>query len=117
MSDAHLWQPHLGGSTLGMDGQTGGTISRDESLPGERARLTLEEAPERSYFALTCTVAGWLVYTRSFDAAAPAHAALEEMQPALLTLLERLPGRTPPPPPAEVRRAGELLAAFMVRFP
>ena len=115
MKEGVGWGPHLGGSTLGMPGSLGGTISRDESLAQGHGRLTLEEDAERSFWALTCSVEGWLVHTRYFGTDAEAHAAFEEMKPALAHLLTALPAA--PGNHEQVQHAGPLLAAFTARFP
>lgn len=114
-SNATEWQPAHGGSTLGMSGSQGGTIARDEAH-GEQCRLTLEQDESRGFYALSCAVSGWFLHTRFFGDAAEAHAAFEEMKPALVELASRLPPEGPRTPEA-TRRGGPLLAAFMGRFP
>jgi hypothetical protein len=115
MAEALGWGPHLGGSTLGMAGSMDGIISRDESLAEGRGRLTLEEDAARGFFALTCSVEGWLVHTRYFGSREEALAAFEEMKPALAHLVAALP--LTPGDREQVARAGPLLGAFTARFP
>jgi hypothetical protein len=115
MDSTTHWQPAHGGSTLGMAGSEGGVIVRDETYT-EQARLTLEQDESRSFFAITCGVSGWMVHTRYFGDATEAHAAFEEMQPALVELLSRLPQGGPTGSPDARRTGGPLLAAFTSRF-
>jgi hypothetical protein len=110
------WQAAHGGSTLGMAGSEGGVIVRDEAW-GEEARLTLEQDESRGFHAITCGVSGWMVHTRYFGDAAEAHAAFEEMKPALVELLSGLPEGGPGGAPDARRTGGPLLAAFTARFP
>ncbi|HYI02214.1 hypothetical protein [Hyalangium sp.] len=116
MSEDRSWQPYQGGSTLGMQGSEGGTITWDEEYT-EQVRLTMEQDESRSFYAITCGVAGWLVHTRFFGSAAEASAAFEEMRPALVELLSRLPASTPKPPREALREGGALLSGFVARFP
>ena len=111
------WRPTEGGSTLGLMGAEGGTIVRDEEHPAG-LRLTLEEDLERSFHALTCGVTGWLVHRRYFSSEAEAAAAWEEMRPALVALVQRLPASGPRGglDPA-TREAGTHLGAFLARYP
>ncbi|GHG96262.1 hypothetical protein [Comamonas sp. JC664] len=114
VDDDAVWQPYEGGSSLGWMGTQGGTIARDEALR-DQLRLTYERDDSRSFHAISCSVTGWLLYHRFFDNADAAHAAFEEMKPALLDLLAQLPegGASPP---GNARLAGPLLAAFTVRY-
>jgi hypothetical protein len=48
MSESASWQPFEGGSTLGLSGAQGGTISWDEEY-GPEVRLTLEQDESRSF--------------------------------------------------------------------
>lgn len=116
MSENASWQPFENGSTLGLPGSEGGTISWDEQYDGA-VRLTLEEDESRSFYALTCGVAGWLVHTRFFGSRDEAIAAFEEMRPALVELRSRLPQENPRSSREASRAGGELLAAFLGRFP
>ncbi len=116
MSEDAAWQPYEGGSTLGLSGSEGGTISWDEQYAGT-ARLTLEEDESRSFYALTCGVAGWLVHTRFFGSRDEAVAAFQEMRPALEELQARLPKEDPRKQRDAARAGGALLAAFIGRFP
>jgi hypothetical protein len=61
--DDNLWKPYSNGSTLGKQGSEDGITLVDEELQGI-ARITLEEIPQRSRFAITCGIQGWLVHTR-----------------------------------------------------
>jgi hypothetical protein len=115
MSEAASWQPYEGGSTLGMSGSQGGTITWDEQYAGQ-VRLTLEQDESRSFHAITCGISGWLVHARFFGSASEAFAALEEMKPALVELGSRLP-EGGPSSAAQARAGGPLLAAFVARFP
>lgn len=117
MPDTTNWQLTLGGHTLGLPGQEGGTLIRDESLGEDRARLMLEEDAARGFWALTCTVPGWLVHTRYFTCGAEAHAALEAMRPEVEALVLALPAAPERPPGEATREAGARLADFLVRFP
>jgi len=108
------WRPYEDGSSLGWMGTQGGTIARDEDFAG-KLRLTYERDDTRSFHAITCLVTGWLLYHRFFDNPDAAHAAFEEMKPALETLLAQLP-EGGPGTPADARLAGPLLAAFTVRY-
>lgn len=114
-SNAQEWRPAQGGSTLGMPGAQGGTIVRDEAW-AEQCQLTQEQDESRGFYALTCTVSGWLLHTRFFDDPAQAHAAFEEMKPALVELASQLPPEGPRTPEL-ARKGGPLLGAFMGRFP
>ncbi len=109
------WQPAYGGSTLGTPGSQGGTIVRDEAW-AEHCQLTQEQDASRDFHALTCSVSGWLLHSRFFSTAAEADAAFEEMKPALVELVSRLPPEGPRTPDL-ARKGGPLLAAFMGRFP
>ena len=115
MSDSASWQPFEGGSTLGMAGSQGGTISWDEEYAGQ-LRLTLEQDESRSFHAITCGVEGWLSHARFFSEASEAIAAFEEMRPALVELWSRLPRGGPRSTPDAGRVGGPLLAAFVSRY-
>jgi len=116
MSDEQSWRLVEEGRTLGLGGTEGGIVVRDEEHPAG-LRLTLEEDPARSFYSVTCGVVGWLVHSRFFDNEAAAHAAWDEMKPALLELVVQLPtGGAKPLEPA-TRAAGAKLGAFMARFP
>lgn len=108
------WRPVE--STLGTPGSQGGYIARDEEHPAG-LRLTLEQEPERSFHALTCSVEGWLVHHRYFNSEEEALAAWEQMRPALEELVRQLPAEGPKPGSAATREAGARLGAFMARFP
>lgn len=108
------WKPFEDGSSLGWMGSQGGTIARDEELAGQ-VRLTYEVDESRSFHAITCSVAGWLLHHRFFDNAEAATAAFEAMKPALEELRTRLT-EGGPKSPAEARAGGPLLAAFMARY-
>jgi hypothetical protein len=110
------WRPAEAGSTLGLMGQEGGTIVRDEEHPAG-LRLTLEEDLERSFHALTCSVERWLVHRRYFSTAQEAEAAWAEMQPALVELARQLPPAGPKGMDPATREAGAKLGAFIARFP
>lgn len=112
MSEDATWQPYQGGSTLGLQGSEGGTITWDEEYAGA-VRLTLEQDESRSFYAVTCGVSGWLVHTRFFGSINEATDAFAEMRPALEELLARLPDA---PSRDTVRQGGELLSAFVARF-
>ena len=99
-----------------MPGAEGGTIVRDEHHPAG-LRLTLEEDPSRSFHALTCGVAGWLVHARFFDNEPAALAAWEEMKPALVELSAQLPASGPKSLSPTTREAGARLGAFLARYP
>lgn len=116
MSDDATWQPYQGGSTLGLSGSEGGTISWDEEYAGQ-LRITLEQDESRSFHAITCGVSGWMVHTRFFGSAAEAFAAFEEMRPALEELLSKLPPSEPKPSREALREGGSLLSGFIARFP
>jgi hypothetical protein len=116
MSDERSWSPAEGGSTLGLEGQEGATIVRDEEHPAG-LRLTLEEDPSRSFHALTCGVSGWLVHRRYFGSEAEAVAAWEEMKPALVELSRQLPAPGAGGLDPATREAGAKLGAFLARFP
>lgn len=108
------WKPFEDGSSLGWMGSQGGTIARDEELAGQ-VRLTYEVDESRSFHAITCSVAGWLLHHRFFDNAEAATAAFEAMKPALEDLRTRLT-EGGPKSPAEARAGGPLLAAFIARY-
>jgi hypothetical protein len=114
-SSGTQWQPAHDGSTLGMSGSAGGIISRDEECGG--CRLTLEQDESRGFYALTCGISGWLVHTRYFGDVTEAHAAFDEMKPALAQLGAQLPADGPKNMPNAARTGGPLLAAFVARFP
>jgi hypothetical protein len=116
MSEDTAWRPYEGGSTLGLQGSEGGTITWDEEYAGQ-VRLTLEQDESRSFYAITCGVAGWMVHTRFFGSSAEALAAFEEMRPALVELLSRLPPSAPAPSREALREGGALLSGFIARFP
>lgn len=109
------WQPFQGGSTLGLPGSQGGTITWDEEYAGQ-VRLTLEQDESRSFHALTCGVEGWLSHARFFDNASAAIAAFEQMRPALVELWSQLPAGGPRSSPDAARTGGPLLAAFISRY-
>jgi hypothetical protein len=115
MSDSASWQPYQGGSTLGMMGSQGGTITWDEEYAGQ-LRLTLEQDESRSFHAITCGIEGWLLHARFFGAASEALAAFEQMRPALVELWSRLPPGGPRGSPEAPRVGGPLLAAFVAKF-
>jgi hypothetical protein len=115
MSDSASWQPYQGGSTLGMMGSQGGTITWDEEYAGQ-LRLTLEQDENRSFHTITCGIEGWLSHARFFGEASEAITAFEEMKPALVELWSRLPPGGPRSTPEAPRLAGPLLAAFVARF-
>lgn len=115
-SQESQWEWAHGGSTLGMAGSEGGTIVRDE-MYAEQARLTLEQDESRGFHALTCGISGWFVHTRFFGDTSEAHAAFDEMKPALVELLARLPEGGPRSTPDAARTGGPLLSAFIARFP
>lgn len=108
------WKLFEDGSSLGWMGSQGGTIARDEELAGQ-VRITYEVDESRSFHAITCSVAGWLLHHRFFDNAEAATAAFEAMKPALEELRTRLT-EGGPKSPAEARAGGPLLAAFMARY-
>lgn len=116
MRDDAPWQPYEGGSTLGLQGSEGGTITWDEEYAGQ-VRLTLEQDESRSFYAITCGVAGWMVHTRFFGSSAEATAAFEEMRPALMELLSKLPPSEPKPSREALREGGAVLSGFIARFP
>jgi hypothetical protein len=116
MSDQPTWQPYQAGSTLGMTGSEGGTITWDEQY-ADQVRLTMEQDESRSFYAITCGISGWLVHTRFFGSGAEASAAFEELRPALVELLSRLPQDDPRSSRDAAREGGPLLAAFVARFP
>ncbi|WP_233166437.1 hypothetical protein [Archangium sp. Cb G35] len=116
MSDEQSWRPVEEGRTRGLGGAEGGTIVRDEEHPAG-LRLTLEEEPSRSFYAVTCGVAGWLVHSRFFGSEAEAHAAWDEMKPALLELVVQLPAAGAKPLDPATREAGAKLGAFVARYP
>ena len=116
MSENASWQPYEAGSTLGLPGAQGGTITWDEQY-GDQVRLTLEQDEGRSFHALTCSISGWLVHTRFFGSAPEAFAAFEELRPALEELSSQLPAGGPRSTPDAARKGGPLLAAFLGRFP
>jgi hypothetical protein len=115
MSDDASWQPYAAGSTLGMQGSEGGTITWDEQY-AEQVRLTLEQDESRSFHAITCGISGWLVHTRFFGSATEAYAAFEEMRPALVELWTQLPSGEPEPSREARHQGGVLLSAFVARF-
>jgi hypothetical protein len=116
MSDEQTWSAAEGGSTLGLGGAEGGTIVRDEQHPAG-LRLTLEEDPARSFYALTCGISGWLLHARFFDDEAKAQAAWDEMKPALEELATQLPTSGAKAMDEATRAAGAKLGAFVARFP
>ena len=117
MSEESGWRPFEGGSTLGLMGQEGGTITRDEEHPSG-LRLTLEEDPARSFHALISGVSGWLVHPRYFSSEAEAEAAWSEMRPALEALRRELPASGPRGvDSATLREAGAKLGLFLARYP
>lgn len=117
MSEESGWSPYEGGSTLGLMGQEGGTITRDEAHPSG-LRLTLEEDAARSFHVLTCGVSGWLVHPRYFSSEAEAEAAWREMRPALEALRRELPAAGPRGVDlATTREAGAKLGVFLARYP
>ncbi|HVG58486.1 MAG TPA: hypothetical protein VNA24_08020 [Hyalangium sp.] len=115
MSDDASWQPYAEGSTLGMQGSEGGTITWDEQY-ADQVRLTLEQDESRSFYALTCGIAGWLVHTRFFGSATEAYAAFEELRPPLVELWRQLPPGEPEPSREARHQGGVLLSAFVARF-
>jgi hypothetical protein len=107
------WIPFENGTSLGATGSEGGTILRDE-LHLDGARVTLERTPNR--YTITCGVYGWMVHTRFFSKENHAVAEYEEMKPALVAILSRLPDDDE----AVEAAAGEvasMLNAFVERFP
>ncbi|MDY7231500.1 hypothetical protein [Hyalangium rubrum] len=116
MSESASWRPFEGGSTLGLSGSQGGTITWDEEYGGQ-ARLTLEQDESRSFHAITCGITGWMLHTRFFGGASEAFAAFEEMRPALVELASRLPEGGPRNAQEGARVGGPLLSAFLARFP
>lgn len=116
MSIGASWKPFAGGSTLGQSGSQGETITWDEEYAGQ-VRLTLEQDESRSFYAITCGIAGWMVHTRFFGTADEALAAFEEMRPALVELHSRLPEGGPRSAQEAARVGGPLLSAFPARFP
>lgn len=116
MSEEQSWRLVEEGRTRGLDGTEGGTIVRDEEHPAG-LRLTLEEDPARSFYALTCGVAGWLVHSRFFGSEAEVLAAWDEMKPALLELVRQLPAAGAKALDPATREAGAKLGAFIARYP
>ncbi|HYO53341.1 hypothetical protein [Archangium sp.] len=116
MSDEQSWRPVEEGRTLGLGGAEGGILVRDEEHPAG-LRITLEEDPERSFYALTCGISGWLVHTRFFGSEVEAHAAWDEMKPALVELVMQLPAAGAKGLAPATREAGAKLGAFLARFP
>ena len=114
MSDEQGWRPVEG--TLGLGGAEGGTIVRDEEHPAG-LRLTREEDVERSFHAVTCVIAGWLVHARHFGSAAEAEAAWDELKPALVQLAMQLPATRGHGLDPATREAGVKLGAFLARYP
>lgn len=109
------WVPFDAGSSIGWMGSQGGAIARDEDFAGQ-LRLTYEADTSRSFHAVSCSVAGWLLHHRFFDQAEQAVAAFDAMKPALEELRTHL-REGGPASAEEARRAGPLLAAFLARFP
>ena len=116
MSEEQSWRWVEEGRTRGLDGTEGGTIVRDEEHPAG-LRLTLEEDVERSFHAVTCGIAGWLVHARHFGSAAEAEAAWDEMKPALVQLSMQLPATRGHGLDPATREAGVKLGAFLARYP
>jgi hypothetical protein len=106
------WIPFEDGTSLGATGSEGGTILRDELHP-DGARITLERTESR--YAITCGVYGWMVHTRFFSNDSDAIAAYEEMKPALVEILSRLPDDDDVE--AAVGKVAAMLNEFVERFP
>jgi hypothetical protein len=106
------WLPFENGTSLGGTGSEGGTILRDELHP-DGAGITLERTGSR--FAITCGVYGWMVHTRFFSNHSDAVAAYEEMKPALVEILSRLPDDDDVA--AAVGKVAAMLNEFVERFP
>lgn len=105
------WLPFEDGTTIGATGSEDGVILRDEMHP-DGARITLERTSTR--FAITCGVYGWMVHTRFFAIESEAIAAYEEMKPALVEILVRLPGEDVE---VAIDEVAILLDDFTTRFP
>ncbi|RYZ38921.1 MAG: hypothetical protein EOO71_22035 [Myxococcaceae bacterium] len=108
------WSEYASGSTLGGEGSQGGIVVRDEGLR-DNLRLTYEVDEARSFYSITCGIAGWLRHPRFFDNADAAVRAFEDMKPALEELGAKLT-EGGPRSTADGQAVGHLLAAFVVRF-
>ena len=107
------WIAFEDGSTVGSIGSEDGVILRDERHT-DGARITLERTATR--FAITCGVYGWMVHTRFFAIESDAVAAYDEMKPALVDILSRLPADDDDDDGA-VGEVATVLNDFIERFP
>ena len=107
------WIPFESGTSLGATGSEDGTILRDELNP-DGARITLERTGSR--FAITCGVYGWMMHTRFFANESDAVVAYEEMKPAVVEILSRLPDDDDAME-AAVGQVAAVLNEFVERFP
>lgn len=83
----NLWKSYSDGSTLGKQGSEGGVTLVDEGLQNI-ARITLEEVPQRSRFAVTCGIQGWLVHTHYAGTQSEALCDYEHMKAELAKLVQ-----------------------------
>jgi hypothetical protein len=110
------WSATASGSTLGQQGPQGGPITRDEEN-ARGFRLTVEEDPARSLFALTISIPDWLLYARFFDSSEAVHASVPPMRKALEALEPEVPPVRPPPGDSRTFEVGAKLSELMTRFP
>ncbi len=89
------WHDYEQGRTRGQYGPEEGIILRDEELGDEEegadARITLERGSSSAPFALTSTVYGWMLHTRSFASEEEANRAYEAMKPEIAHLTALIP--------------------------
>jgi hypothetical protein len=81
------WFSHDDGSTIGSAGAEGGVILRDEEHE-QGARLTLKRG--ESYFAVACSIYGWMDHTRFFATEVEAQREYLLMKPPLSNMLENI---------------------------
>ncbi len=108
--DINLWKSYKDGSTLKQPGSEHGTILVDEEFQNI-ARITLEEVPVLSRFAITCGIQGWLVHTRYAGTQSEALCDYEHMKTELVKLVRADNENTP------VETFVNALHAFIGQFP
>jgi hypothetical protein len=81
------WFVYNDGDTTGGEGTEGGIILRDEEHE-QGARLTLKRG--ESFFAVSCSIRGWMDHTRFFATELEAQREYLSMKPPLANMLENI---------------------------
>lgn len=81
------WFAYDNGGTIGSAGAEGGVILRDEEHE-QGARLTMKRG--ESFFAVSCSIRGWMDHTRFFATEMEAQREYLLMKPPLANMLENI---------------------------